>query len=226
MARDYSLVIYPGRIYPWDEHQQIHDRGYSYFKNTWERIFNRPNRPPQYSAMGFFRQDYVIQIENGGVIAAQSMATHYDLDRLITPDHPFFECWQGEPLAQMKSEGLRQVLSLEYTSVAREFSPRMIDAHLYKTIMDCSVKLMRSLDLDGVFGHPRRVTKTTDLVEEIGFKKAGSQKDKYGVSVDLTYAVASELTRYNDLASMRLSDEIWDARIDFTKRSEQMGIAA
>lgn len=226
MARNFSLLIYPGRVFPWDEHHQINDRGYSYFKNTWERIFNRPNRPPQYSAMGFFRQDYVIQIEEEGVIAAQSMATHYDLDRLVVADHPFFECWRGEPLARMKAEGLRQVLSLEYTSVAREFSPRMIGIHLYKTLMDCSVKLMRSLELDGVFGHPRRVTKTTDLVEEIGFKRAGSQKDKYGVSVDLTYAVAGDLTRYEDLASMKLSDEVWNTRIDFTKRNQKIGVAA
>ena len=85
---------------------------------------------------------------------------------------------------------------------------------------------MRSLELDGVFGHPRRVTKTTDLVEEIGFKRAGSQKDKYGVSVDLTYAVAGDLTRYEDLASMKLSDEVWNTRIDFTKRNQKIGVAA
>ena len=51
---DLKLVILSGRPDHSRPSHPSYDLAYSHFKQTWERICNRPNRPPNYSGFGFF----------------------------------------------------------------------------------------------------------------------------------------------------------------------------
>ena len=162
------------------------------------------------------RQDYIFQIEQNGKVVAQSTATHYTLQSLMVEDLPVFECFKGEPLEVLRSKGLNHMYSVEFTSVAPEYRPRTVGFNFYKVILQLCIMKARETGSDAIFGHPRRLTKTNELVEEIGCKPLGHKKNKWGVSVDLFYGELSELGPYNDEFTERLASSLWDKRIDLT----------
>ena len=214
---DLKLVILSGRPDHSRPSHPSYDLAYSHFKQTWERICNRPNRPPNYSGFGFFRQDYILQIESASEVVGQTTATHYRTDDLVAKDLPVFECWLGEPFESLRSQNLKSLLSLEFTSIAKNYQPRKIEFNYYKVLINLSVNLAKATGSQGIFGHPRRLTKTNDLIEQIGCRPLGQRKDKWGVSVDLYYGRTENLVPFPDIRAQKLTDQLWNSREDLTE---------
>ena len=216
---DLKLVIMSGRPDPKRSSHPSYGLGYTHFKQTWERICNRPNRPANYSGFGFFRQDYILQIESKGEVVGQTAATHYRTDDLVAQDLPVFECWLGEPFDALKAQGLKSLLSLEFTSIAKEYQPRKIEFNYYKVLINLSILMVKETGSQGIFGHPRRLTKTNKLIEQVGCTPLGYKKDKWGVAVDLYYGRIENLVPFPDVTALRITNELWSTREDLTGAS-------
>lgn len=210
-----QLYILPGNPPPNYELRDVYNRGYEHYKKTWERLFNRPNRPKLYDPMGYYRQNYIFHVEDDERVVCQTLGTHYHLDNKISLDLPFFEKFYGAPLEYLNKNHVSSCLSLEYSSVAKAYSPRKLDGlNMYKVIIQLSIKYAKSLAVDAVIGHPRRLTKTNDVTTEIGCKVIKANEEKYGVTVDVSVGLLKEVTSYSELNVNRLINNLWDSRID------------
>lgn len=211
---DFEFCILPGNPPPNFKHRDLYNKGYLFFKNTWERIFNRPNRPQLYDSMGYFRQNYILQISHEGTVIAQTLATHYNLKNTITEDLPFFENFLGIPIQYLRDHQCSSLLSFEFSAVHGDYSERKLGVNLYKVILQLAITVAKTMDVDAVIGHPRRLTKTNTLVEGAGCKCIVPNLKKYGVSVDIYIGLAGELTPYDDQDVFKLVDELWEKRLD------------
>jgi hypothetical protein len=217
----FKLHILPGNPPPNFIFRKEYNEGYKFYQNTWERIFNRPHRPAFFDPLGFYRQSYIFQISNNSTVIAQTLATHFHLDNLVTEQLPFFECFHGDPLEFLKSENCKSLLSIEYSAVSRENSERKIGLNLYKVLIQLVVNHCKLLDVDAIIGHPRRVTNTNQVIAEIGCKKKSEAVTKYGVSVDIYAGVIEYLIPFDDKDVNLLSEFLWNSRIDTTGITDQ-----
>ncbi len=215
------FYILPGNPPPNFIHREQYNLAYLHYKNTWQRIFNRPGREPLYDPMGFFRQSYIFQISDGTNVVAQTLATHYHLKNIITPDLPFFENFIGIPLEYLSKNQCNSLLSLEFSSVGREYSERKSGVNFYRVIIQLAVNLAHMIDVDAVIGHPRRVTNTNQLIGEIGCKCIVPNLVKYGVSVDVYAGLIKELHPFDDIQANQYSNLLWQSRVDTTFVSQQ-----
>jgi hypothetical protein len=205
-----QLIVLPGSPAPNFTNWITYQKGYDYYKATWERIFNRPKKPPQYSAEGYRRQSYIFQLMKNEKVIGQSCATHYPVGFSISKDLPYLQSYQGPALDSLEHQGCKNLLSLEYTSVLREYSTRKLNGlNLYKVLIYSSIKFGLELNIDGFLGLPRRVTNTTPLLTDIGFQIYSEQMDKYGVTVDVCAALRSEVKPYDDKEAMNLAEKIY-----------------
>ncbi len=220
-----QLYVLPGNPPPNFVHRPIYNRAYEHYRRTWTRIFNRPGRPPQYYPSGFYRQNYIFHVEHKASVVAQTLATHYHLNNKITTDLPFFSAMIGKPLEFLKNASADSCLSLEFSSIGREFSPRHLEGlNMYRVIFQLALKYARSLCVDAVIGHPRRLTQTNEVTTEIGCRVLRSGLSKYGVSVDVSIGLLDEVTADNELAVMKQVSKLWDNRIDCIGLSSEQNL--
>lgn len=212
MALQFSIL--PGNPPPHFSNRKAYNEAYFFYKKTWERIFNRPGRPKHFSPDAFFRQSYVFQIKEGEEIVAQTLSTHFHLDHLITSEHSYFGNFKPEHIERLRCEGLLSLLSLEFSAVGRQFSPNRTEGlSYYKVIMQLGFQVARHLQVDAVFGHPRRVTGTNDVIFDAGFETYGEAMSKYGVSIDLAIGDLKKLKPYDE-REMNVAYELWERRED------------
>lgn len=204
-----NFYILPGRPQPGFSAMENYNKAYQFYKNTWQRIFNRPGRPHQYDPMGFFRQNFIFQIQDRDKVIAQTLSTNYSLHALITEELPFFENFLGLPIEYLKENGCYSLSSLEYSAVARDYSERKYHVNLYKVIIQLGIHFAQMLRAEAVIGHPRRVTGTNELAKEIGCECIVPNRSKYGVSVDVFVGVMAKLNAYNDPVANQITRDLW-----------------
>jgi len=210
-----QLYVLPGNPPPNFRYRCVYNRAYAHYRSVWTRIFNRPGRPPQFDPAGFYRQNYIFHIEQEGTVVAQTLATHYHLENNITKELPFISSLLGLPLEFLKNHSANSCLSLEYSSIAREFSPRRLNGlNMYRVIFQLALNYARTLSVDAVVGHPRRLTQTNEVTSEIGCRVIRSGLDKYGVSVDVSIGLLDEVTADNDTLVMDKVAHLWRKRLD------------
>lgn len=212
-----KLYILPGNPPPAFPFRDLYNSAYAFYKETWERIFNRPKRPKLYDANSFFRQSYVLQIQDGSQIVGQTLATHFHLGNVITLDLPYFESLKESAVELLASRNAKSLLSMEYSALHRDFSPRKVNwLNLYEVLLHSGFTLAQCLDVDALVGHPRRLTKTHNIIDKLGYHCVQRQKQKYGVSVDVFVAFMSDLQPHSDPAISNLVRQLWATRTDTT----------
>lgn len=210
-----SLIMLPGNPPPNFPYKEMYNKAYEFYKNTWQRIFNRPHRPPLYDAYGFFRQNYIFQLSEGDKIIAQTLGTHLNLEHSVTTDLAFFEKFKGKANEFLKLNNVRSILSLEYSAVTEKYSPRNAEnINFYDIILLLSMRMAKALDVDAIIGHPRRLTKTNSRVYAIGYTCIESQKTKYNVSVDIVVGLMKNLIEPVSAEIKSALEKLWENRID------------
>lgn len=211
-----QFIILPANLPPHTQTTALHNQAYAHYKNSWERIFNRPGREPHYNADHFLRQDYIFEVLDKNEVVCQILGTHFHLDHDIMQDLTYFENFKTEAQEILKAEKVKRLMSLEYSSVNRDYSPKFSGGINFGEIITfLGVQYAKALGVEVILGQPRRVTGTNNRLFNIGFRKVKECITKFNLSVDLTFGFMNEIHPELDPAHQKLITHLWAHRQDF-----------
>ena len=219
---DLSLVILPGNPPPGFAQIGLYNDAYRHYKSVWERTFTLRAGAGSYDAYAFFRQDLIYLFMYRGQIAGQICSSYLSLNSEILTDLAYFDNFRGAALETMLARGLKTVVSLEYSSIARPFSPRMLGGfHLNELITRMSVVGGAYFGAEGMLALPRRVTGTNDVVDKLKFEKIAESKSRMGISVDVFIGNRENMPAYEDAAVEFAFQTIWSKRTDLVSNHDR-----
>ena len=210
-----QFFIVPANMPPHFENRNLHNHSYNHYKNSWERILNRPGRESLFKPDEFLRQDYVFQVMNGEEVVCQILGTHYHLESTLTYDLSYFQNFKSDALAVLQSENIKKLMSLEYSSIKREYSPKYVDGiNFGEVITYLGIEYAKHLGVEVILGMPRRVTGTNERVVNSGFRRVKSNLSKCNVTVDVTLGFINEIIEHPDRKTQFLISKLWNERND------------
>ncbi len=211
----FQFIILPANLPPHFGMSAVHNIAYLHYKNSWERILNRPGREALFNPDEFLRQDYVFQVMNNEEVVCQILGTHFHLDHALTQDFSYFQNFKSEAQETLRKENAKKLLSLEYSSVRREYSPKFVEGINFGEIITyLGVQYAKSIGVEAILGQPRRVTGTNERVINSGFRRVKANVTKCNVTVDLTLGFVNEIIEHPEDRTRNLINEFWTKRTD------------
>lgn len=216
-----QYVVLPARPSIQFQERALCDGAYDFWKNYWRRVF-RTKAPDFWDPMDFFRQSLVYCLYYDGVLVAQNLSTFFHLDDHITYELPYFEGFEGAPAALLKSEGVKSVMTVEYTAVHPGYGERRTGIRFAEVMNGLAADMFRELNFDATIGTPRKLSGLNDVAMSFGYRKVGDNYQKAGWELDVLVGLKGELGYHPDAVYRSIIRTLWENRIDYTKSAKHI----
>lgn len=217
----FNLVFHAGNPDPLFDNRLLYDKSYEHFRSVWERTFTRRAGAGSYDPYAFYRQNIVYTLFYGSDVAAQICSSFYQINAAITPELGYYTNFLGKPHEFMLEKGIRFVSTGEYSSVARNYSPRKVDGlHLNEVMTRIGLISGSELGADAVLGLPRRVTGTNTVCLDLGMELLEPARERLGLVVDVFIGYKNTLKPSTDPQIEKLVNRLWGERVDLHARPQ------
>lgn len=218
----FNLVFHSGNPDPLFDNRLLYDKGYEHFRSVWERTFTRRAGAGSYDPYAFYRQNIIYTLFYGTEVAAQICSSFYQIKAAITPELGYYTNFLGKPHEFMVEKGIRFVSTGEYSSVARNYSPRKANGlHLNEVMTRIGLISGSQLGADAVLGLPRRVTGTNTVCSDLGMELLEPARERLGLVVDVFIGYKNTLKPSSDPQIEQLVNRLWRDRLDLHARAQE-----
>jgi len=221
MAPKYSqfrYVILPARPDVGFAPRELYNKAYEYWKEYWQRTF-KLKAPTFWNPIDFFRQDLVYCLISGDEIAAQNLSTIAHADNSLTFDLPYFRAYAGTAEDLIKQAGAKSLMTVEYTSVHRNFGERNTGLRLAEIMNGLALETFQAQGFDATFAMPRRLSGLSEVTANYGYRKVAESFPKAGWNLDVFLGFNGEILKHPDPEYAEVIRHLWETRIDYSSLS-------
>jgi len=218
--KDLSYHILPAKRLADSSFARLHDDVFSFFVRRWEEAFEETKdvaKPAPGWEDHFLKQDMITAITYKGKVLAAHLYTIYDLSAASTKKSEYFSFISESTLCSLMSQGVINVISMEYLCVDEAIRRNSLGVGFGKVISGLGGYLSEEKGMDGAIGTPVKDNKGDVMMTNVGGQFIQKDFKKYGYTVDLLYIPTKPCQRSLDEKAGFVMEDLWARRTDYTR---------
>jgi hypothetical protein len=212
-----SYILLPGKsLRANSDHPQAY-RVYQYWKEFWGGFYQSVKSEEQLRADEFMRQDVVAALLQGDRVVGLHTYCFFDLESASTRDHSYFGLYTDLDFHQLKKQGFRKLMTMEFLTTHSDWRKSLIGLSLAEVLVGCGIKVLQAAELDASITIARKDYKVPDFAERVGFRTLRAGLVRHNCPCELMVCPAQNPEQTMTSETSHYVDYFWKRRQDFTE---------
>lgn len=193
------------------ETAELYDRAFQFWFQSWSSYYKILDPSFKPNADDFFRQDFVIVLEEQEKIAAIHLYSIFDLrSQKITLQSYLNYNFNDIFFAEMRRRKQMKVMTMESLFVDPAFRKSAVGFPIAHVIACLGQRVFRDLtDCDAIIAPARNDVKIAQIGYQIGFDALQKDIPLHGVSVDLIYCLRNKIKEHPEDNVRKYVENFW-----------------
>jgi hypothetical protein len=214
---EFELILLPAGCLPGGQYSELYEQVYDAWKKTWIEVFTEVGSPEAFNSDSFFRAHLVPVILHKGQIAAFYVANVYSLQSSWLRDHSYFSIFSEEARENLRSHGVRNVMSYEFMTVLPHWRKSSTGFSLAGLLAELGLRVRDDLACDAAVGVARLENKVNEIARCVGAFTLDKNARRGNLVCEIVGLLKATDRPFPDARVHNLCVHLWNRRVQVNK---------